>query len=271
MKVIRQDIFESNSSSQHSICVTKNDVHVKPEDFVYNEERDEYPDEYIYISSDGDTSNGNLRLYHIDEGYGRYPFMMLTTFKDKLKYALCEYLGPLYEDDPLWEPTYNEFKEIVKEVLPGFEDFRFDTKDVDLYVDKDGNDILTKDLRYDGWDSENNSPKYYYLDKFGNKQPAIFNEEDYMEMPRIGMIDHQSMGMLKNFIKDSGISLKEFLTNKKYVIIVDGDEYETWETYKRSGMIDLDFIVSEYDKSGEDVRYQKWLEEQKVNEESNER
>ena len=268
MKVIRRNIFESNSSSQHSICVTKNDSHVKPEDFVYNEETGEYPDEYIYIS-DGDNGNGNLRLYHIDEGYGRYPFMMLTTFKDKLKYAMCEYLGTLYEDDPLWEPTYNEFKEIVKEVLPGFEDFRFDIKDVDLYQDKDGNDILTKDLRYDGWDSENNSPKYYYLDKFGNKQPAIFNEEDYMEMPRIGMIDHQSMGMLKNFIKDNNISLKEFLTNKKYVIIVDGDEYETWETYKRSGMIDLDFIVSEYDKSEEDVRYQKWLEEQKANEESN--
>lgn len=77
------------------------------------------------------------------------------------------------------------------------------------------------------------------------------------------MIDHQSAGLLTNFLKDKGISLKEFLTNKKYTIIVDGDEYDTYRRMKNSGFINLDFIVEEYDKSSEDVEWERWKEEHK--------
>ena len=255
-RAIRGGCFETNSSSQHSIVVTKNDAHIKPEELEPDFNKDDaYSDEWLYVH------NGKLWLNNIDEGYGRSPFMILTTFEEKLRYAMCEYLGHLYEDDPQWNIIYGSFKKIVKELVPEFNDFKIDTKDVDLYLDKDGNDILIKDLHYDHWDSEEKHPEYYYIDKDGNKQSAIFNEEEYMEMPNIGMIDHQSSGLLRNFIKDKGISLKEFLTNKKYAIVVDGDEYCDFDRYMRRGFIDKSFITEIYDKSN-DSEYLEWLKEE---------
>ena len=37
---------------------------------------------------------------------------------------------------------------------------------------------------------------------------------------------------LNNFLEETKVTLKEFLTNKKYVIIQDGDEYCYWENMK---------------------------------------
>ena len=122
------------------------------------------------------------------------------------------------------------------------------------------NQILHRNLIYDRWvDGE---PHYSYKDENGEKHPATLDEENYYEYPDIGMIDHQSAGLLKNFLKDKKISLKEFLTNKKYYIVVDGDEYCAWETYKEIENFDPDATVEEYTKSGEDVEYQEWLKEQ---------
>ena len=133
-------------------------------------------------------------------------------------------------------------------------------KDVDIYVDQNGKDIMMKHLHYDHW--EDKKPVYYYLDENGEKQTAIFNEEYFMEMPNVGTIDHQSAGLLTNFLKDKRISLKEFLTNKKYVVVIDGDELCDFDRYLRSGLIDRSFITEIYDRSGEDVEYEEWLKEQ---------
>lgn len=254
--VIRRSVWESNSSSQHSVCVTKNDTHIDPKNLVWdcnNENQDFFDTVYL--------SDGVWRLRDIEDGYGRYPFQILTSFEDKFKYAMCEFLGWLYEDDPEWQRWYDEFKRIATEVIPGFKDFRIDTKDIDIYMDHDGNEILHKDLHYDHWNQEKNCPEYYYLDSDGNKCSAIFNEDEYLEMPNIGSIDHQSMGLLKNFIKDKEISLKEFLTNKKYNIVVDGDEYEDWDRLKASGIIDLDNIEEEYFGSDDQKRWEEYKKE----------
>ena len=72
-----------------------------------------------------------------------------------------------------------------------------------------------------------------------------------------GYVDHQSAGVLQNFIKDHGICLKEFLLNKKYVVVCDGDEYYVWEDLKDSGFINFDVIAEEYDRSDETVYYEK--------------
>lgn len=251
-KVIRQLTFETNSSSQHCIVVTKNDVHVDPDNILWDpyEERNDYDTVYF--------SNGKWGLRNIDDGYGRYPFQFLITFEDKFKYAMCEYLGHMYIDDPEWDRIYNKFKKIAKETIPGFEDFYIYTKDVDNYLDEDGNSIPHKDLHYDYYNNREHRSEYFYFDKDGNRVRAIFDEETYIEMPNIGSIDHQSAGLLKNFIKDKNITLKEFLTNKKYVIVVDGDEYCEFDKLLNSGFINKDFIVNIYSgRSNEDVEFEK--------------
>lgn len=250
---VRRASFETNSSSMHSIIVTKNDIHVD-ENILWDRNKENDFDT-VYIR------NGEWNLGRVED-YGRHPFEILTTFEEKTKYALCEYLGHLYPDDPEYDKILNEFKEIVRDIFPEFKDFYFYTQDEDIYVDSEGNHIMRKDLHYDYWNDKENRCEYYYVDKEGNKHPAILDEEDYMEVFDIGSIDHQSAGLLKNFLKDRGISLKEFLTNKKYTICIDGDEYCDLERYLKSGFIDRNFIKEIYSgRSDEDLKYEKWREE----------
>lgn len=267
-KVIRRECFETNSSSQHSILITKNDVHVKPEEFTHDYDfgsDDPYPDDYIYMY------DGKWKLRDVSDGYGRYPFQLLTTFEDKFKYALCEFCGYYHGDENEFYDKYNELERIASEIVPGLKKLDIYTRDVDIYLDKDGNEIKYKDLEYGGWNSEKDTPEYYYIDTNGKHQKVVIDEENYLEVPAIGPIDHQSCGLLTNFLKDKGITLEEFLTNKRYVICVDGDEYCTLDKYLRSGLLDKNFITEIYDTSGEDLEYQEWLKEQKENEESNSR
>ena len=253
-EVIRENCFETNSSSQHSIVVTKNDTHIDPNHIVWDR-LDDHQDIFdtVYLWHDG-----KWRLRDIDDGYGRYPFQILTSFEDKLKYSMCEFMGRLYEDDPEWQKWYEEFESIAYEFVPGFKGFDIETKDIDIYLDKDGNEIPHKKLIYDGW--SNHTSHYSYIDTDGNKQPATLDEENYLEMPNIGSIDHQSSGLLKNFLKEKGITLREFLSNKRYIIVIDGDEICDWERYKASGLINLNYI-EEYSTSGEDVEYQEYSQD----------
>lgn len=253
MKVIRRSCFETNSSSQHSIVVTTNDCHVTAKELTG---RDGYNPEYVYVNS-----HGAIDLHEVRDGYGRYPFQILSTFEDKLQYALCEYLGRKYVDDPEYDEIFEEFENITKEVIPEFTHFSIATRDEDVWLTQDGDMIPHKFLIYDGWDAENEREIYTYKDKEGNIHQAIFDEENYLEAPDIGQIDHQSAGMLKNFLKDRGISLKEFLTNKKYVIIVDGDEYCALDKLVYSGLFNRSVVVGTYNVSDEDLTYEAWRKE----------
>lgn len=265
-KVIRRSCFESNSSSQHSICVTKNDIHLTEKDFVYNlDSNDPYPDDYVYV---WDT-DGSWHLWDVDDGFGRWPFQMLTTFSDKFRYALCEYCGNYYGDEPEFYENLKMFEDLAREIVPGFQKLKISTKELDIYMDEDGNELLHRDLKYDSLDEETNKPIYVYVDSAGKKHKAILDEEEYFEVEDIGSIDHQSSGLLKNFLKDKGISLKEFLTNKRYVIAIDGDEYCELHKLLRSGLIDKSFICEIYNRYGEDREWQEWLKEHKEDEESN--
>ena len=246
-QVIRRNCFETNSSSMHSIVVTKNNTHLIPTELIAKDY--DYTDETIYIDD-----KGRMHLWRIGEGFGRGPFEILTTFKDKLKYAMCEYLGYLYPDDPEYDEYYDMFKDLCREIVPEFVDFDIRKIDLDIYLDSDGNPIRHRDLEWEDFDESKNDV-YSYVDKDGNKKIAVLSKSDYYEYPNIGCIDHQSMGLLKNFLKDKNITLKEFLTNKKYIIVIDGDEYDYWIRYKKSGIINTAFIVEEYDKYGEDIQF----------------
>jgi hypothetical protein len=179
MKQIRRNVFETNSSSSHSLVITTDNEHYTREEINKN----------FYV-----TKKGIVRLWESSLEFYRSPFDMLVTFKDKLRYAIASSNGNLVD----------ECREICKKYIDGFTDFEFDTKD---YV----------------WDSE---------------------VKDYVEaeepIPNYGGTDdYQIEGWLKSY----NVSLEEFLTNKRYIVVVDGDEYQIFDHIKKSGLFDTSKII----------------------------
>ena len=76
-KVIRRNCFETNSSSMHSIVVTKND-----ERLTEKEIKDALWDRTI------------LSIWNEENlCFGRYPFKVLSNLEDKVMYAIANYCG----------------------------------------------------------------------------------------------------------------------------------------------------------------------------------
>lgn len=205
MKQIRRNVFETNSSSSHSLVITTDNEHYTREEINKN----------FYV-----TKKGIVRLWESSLEFYRSPFDMLVTFKDKLRYAIASSNGNLVD----------ECREICKKYVDGFIDFEFDTKD---YV----------------WDSE---------------------VKDYVEtnepIPNYGGTDdYQIEGWLKYY----NVSLEEFLTNKRYIVVVDGDEYAIYDHIKKSGLFDTSKIIHDSYAEEEEERhkqYLKQLEKEKNNE-----
>lgn len=178
MKQIRRNVFETNSSSSHSLVITTDNEHYTREEINKN----------FYMI------DGIVRLWESSLEFYRSPFDMLVTFKDKLRYAIASSNGNLVD----------ECREICKKYVDGFIDFKFDTKD---YV----------------WDS---------------------NVKDYVEakspVPTYGGTDDYK---IEGWLKYYNISLEEFLTNKRYIVVVDGDEYCVWSNIKNSGLVNVKKII----------------------------
>ena len=195
MKQIRRNVFETNSSSSHSLVITTDNEHYTKEEINKN----------FYV-----TKKGIVRLWESSLEFYRSPFDMLVTFKDKLRYAIASSNGNLVD----------ECREICKKYVDGFIDFKFDTKD---YV----------------WDSE---------------------VKDYVEtnepIPNYGGTDdYQIDGWLKKY----NVSLEEFLTNKRYIVVVDGDEYNCWLHIKDSGLVDTSKIIHDSYAEEEEERHKQYL------------
>ena len=45
--------------------------------------------------------------------------------------------------------------------------------------------------------------------------------------------------MLQHFIQKNNITIEEALFNNKYIIIIDGDEYNTWGKMIKCGLINI--------------------------------
>lgn len=192
MKQVRRNVFETNSSSSHSLVITTDNEHYTRKE----------------INKDFYMTDGIVRLWESSLEFYRSPFDMLVTFKDKLRYAIASSNGNLVD----------ECREICKKYVDGFIDFEFDTKD---YV----------------WDSE---------------------VKDYVEadepVPNYGGTDdYQIEGWLKKY----NVSLEEFLTNKRYIVVVDGDEYQIFDHIKKSGLFDTSKIIHDsYEESETEQRKQ---------------
>ena len=173
---IRSNVFESNSSSMHSLVVRKDNGY-----YADNELR-----RHLWLDNDG------VWKIRDDEDitFGRYPFNCLSTFESKVRYAIASLCG--------WRTDVaKQFEE--KEVIP---------------------ECTGIELPRVSWSwEEDNDDKISY-----------------------GSVDED---ILSPFLKEENVSLKEFLTNKKYVVIVDGDEYCIWKSLKESGLVNTNEIEKE--------------------------
>ena len=84
------------------------------------------------------------------------------------------------------------------------------------------------------WDMEVN----YWEDREGDWEYRV---------PYTGRVDKN---ILSGFLEKENITLEEFLINKKYIVIQDGDEYCEFEKIKKTGLINLDAIDHEYQETG---------------------
>lgn len=181
MLSIRRSVFETNSSSAHSIVVLKKDEHYTPDEIEYG----------VWCRS------GKWIMSDNDLNFGRSPFEILDTFERKAQFALAS----------INTECYGREKEYLE--------------------------------RYVEW--------ICVLQDCGIKIDSVeFPKEYWSEHENRGNIDHQSAGLFLTFLTHSGISLKEFLTNKKYIVIIDGDEYQIWNDMKRDGLVNTGVIECEY-------------------------
>ena len=181
---IRNGIFETNSSSMHSLVIKK--------DGGYYSEQEVLDDIWAH--------NDEWSIWDHDLEFGRSPFKCLCTFGSKVRYAIASLCS--YRDNA--QDVLDEISAIVYEVVPSV--------------------THVKVPKVSHWGKSKAETYYGYVD------------ED----------------ILTGFLQHEGITLKEFLTNKKYVVIVDGDEYCIWDDVKQSGLVKLDNIEREYPRCKED-------------------
>ena len=181
--VIRRGVFETNSSSMHSIVVMKDDVNA------------ENQNDSVWIK------DGKLQIFNSDLRFGRSPFEILSTAERKLHYAIAAF------------PQHS------------------------VQIDKDGDydEYLSNKLReFDLIASK------VFEDCVGIDYPTIPERLDF------GYVDHESSDLLAHFLDKEGITLYEFVSNPKYIVIIDGDEYCVLNAMKHSGLININNIEREY-------------------------
>ncbi len=226
MKIqVRNSVFETNSSSMHSIAI------IKPENFK-NTMDDYYGWQLTstWLKPGADVETNDPILLNDDSlDFGRWPFRLLSTMYQKAQYAIASY------------GTEEKFKEIsgICKKLTGhglktpiqhkwFHYYTTGLKDNDEIPDNHILEDYTNvffDKKKDDW---------YRKDKNGKKIYDI--ESDRIDVPYYGDIDHQSMGLLQSFLNKHNITLEQFLADPKYVIIIDGDEYCTWSKMFKAGV-----------------------------------
>lgn len=227
MKInIRKGLFETNSSSMHTIVVLNEDEHYDKKDI----------EEEMWLDNEGTMeifSEGEL-------DFGRH-FDILITFVEKLKYAIAYY----------GKERFEEIEKIANKYVP-------ECKRIDLpseflkapFVDEDGNtyeSFRVKEIYPSKEEFKNGEVTRFEVYKGNGKyievKPSISDEY----RPYYGEIDHQSRTVLGDwFKKHPDVSLEEFLINKKYIIVIDGDESFVWDKYKAAKIINTDMIESEY-------------------------
>lgn len=267
---IRKGCFETNSSSMHSLIITKENENIR---MTQEEIREEF-----YLDSPWRKERNkkygcevvNVSDYYND--FGRSPFSVLSSFREKLNYAIAEYCGNNYTISSYVEAE-NRFDEMFKPLLVriiGCDVVTYEKDDCRrfiIYSDVDGDfldeveEVHYADLVLIGSDEINSIKKedriydsYKNISKDG--RPI---QEAYFDVPDFGSVDHQSSGMLKRFLSNNNISLEDFLVRRDIVVVIDGDEYCELDNLIDCGLIKKDSIVLRFP----------WDEPPEINKEDN--
>lgn len=204
--------FETNSSSMHSIVLT---------------------------NIDGDSNKGNLypwndgyaHIWDNDISFGRSPFQLLSTMRDKIFFAIASFAN---DDEKI-----KEIREITREIF-GCE-LKLPMAKIEEYRRADDHSwVSTYDIEWID-DPEDNTKEIAIYEP----DPSV--ELEYREYEEIdGYIDHQSIGLLKNFLGNNNVSLRDFITKARYLVVIDGDEYFEFDNILNSGIVDLSKIDQRY-------------------------
>ena len=239
MKInIRRNCFETNSSSMHSIVVTDEEGTYSEKEILEN----------MYLWNDG-----KFEIWNDDDlNFGRYPFRILTTFVEKFCYAVASLCGG-YTDEEEADKNFEMLENIAKKHVPALKLIKLPEKREPIFLREDGTEIGSSGV----W-LEDDDEFYYHKNK--EKEHVTRSDYEYVT-PDYGYIDHQSSGLFEGFLKKNNISVEDFLTCKKYYVIIDGDEYCEWDKLKLSGLLNKSRIVKEYPDSGYSYDYEKYREE----------
>ena len=194
---IRDNTFETNSSSSHSLIITDFDGKYTPEEMMKG----------IYLWEDKGT-----RMYESHLEFYRSPFSLLATFESKSRYAIASSQGHLAD----------EVEKIWHKYIPNFNGFKFDMK--------------TEEYDYD-------KKEWVDLDE---PKPIYGGTDDYQ---------------IEGWLKSYNVSLEDFLTMRRYMVVCDGDEYREWYHILDSGLVDKSHIIHDSEKEVAEEWKRKFAEE----------
>lgn len=232
---IRHGVFETNSSSMHSLVVMK-----KSEYFTSEELEREFK---YCLRPDKNTEKEKCvwDIWNEDKLYfGRSPFKVLGTFREKWLYALASLVSE-YND-----AKYKELLDIAMKNVPNLKKVKLPM--TEKYI-PDKNDDSDYSKEYGKTEDE--------LITFLEEKEKQWEMDDYIEywkdscgyweykVPCTGSVDED---ILSEFLIKENITLEEFLMNKKYIVVVDGDEFCIYNNMKNANLINKEAIDHEYPK-----------------------
>lgn len=231
---IRRGVFETNSSSQHSLCIMKKDEHYTPDEII----------EDFYLFDDKETGEEDCEWQIWDSGdlnFGRSPFRVLGNFHDKWLYAYASLVNE-YNDE-----NYKKLEALALKYVPGLKKIIIPMA-LNSIADKNHPENKDSDYAQEyGMTEEELNEWLEQKEKDWGIDTIEYWEGDngyfHFEEPCTGWVDED---ILSGFLKEENISLEEYLTNKKYVVIQDGDEYNEFDNFKKTGLINLEMIDHEY-------------------------
>lgn len=228
---IRRCVFETNSSSMHSLVIMKKSS-------TYS--KDEILDDF-YLFDDAETGEKDCvwEIRDDDLGFGRSPFRSLGSFHDKWLYA-CASLVSEYKDD-----VYSELERLALQYVPGLKRIKMPVT-TECIADKNNSKFQNDDY-YQKFGKTEDELADYLMQKESewNIKIEYWESNGYwcFKKPFTGYVDEN---ILSDFLKKENIHIEEFLLNKRYVVIQDGDEYCYWQDIKNTGLIDMGVIDHEY-------------------------
>ena len=238
--------YETNSSSKHAIVRTTKNMGAR---MTQKEIRAEFWLDEEWSRSKNKDGKEVVELYNKYEGeFGRSPFSVLYTFRDKLLYYLASFCGNNYSIESYIEADkiYDETVLPVITRLIGCYDVIVDTDYKPFYIYAD------KECKYLDEAEEVPYEKLVYRED-RDEDGEIYEEFDadnrpiervFFDVPDYGAIDHKSIGVLNKFLADNDMSLEEYLTRKDVVVIIDGDETNVFSGLIEAGLVDRKSFIS---------------------------